>query len=105
MIKPIEDKMDAVAALCRRYSVVRLELFGSATSGDFDDLASDLDFIVEFAPDCDLGPWLTHYFDLQDQLQNLLGRPVDLVMSAAPAFDDTHFRDMANRTRTLLYAA
>jgi hypothetical protein len=34
----------------QRHHVGRLELFGSATSSDFDPTESDLDFLVEFAP-------------------------------------------------------
>lgn len=46
----IESHRDALADLCRRYDVRRLELFGSAARGDFDLRSSDLDFLVEFAP-------------------------------------------------------
>jgi uncharacterized protein len=35
-------------ALCRRFHVRRLDVFGSAARGDFDPEHSDVDFIVEF---------------------------------------------------------
>ena len=42
-----------IAALCRRFGVRRLELFGSGTSRDFDPQSSDLDFLVDFGADGD----------------------------------------------------
>ena len=65
-----------VAALCRRYGVQRLEVFGSAARGsDFDPARSDADFLVSFAPGCSLGA----FSDLKADLEALLGRAVDLV--------------------------
>ncbi len=45
----IDEKRDAVALICRRYGVARLEVFGSAARGtDFDTRKSDADFLVTF---------------------------------------------------------
>jgi predicted nucleotidyltransferase len=58
--------------------VARLELFGSAArSTDFDPRRSDVDFLVTFEPSTrnDLGA----FGDLKKELEQLLGRPVDLV--------------------------
>jgi predicted nucleotidyltransferase len=103
MISLIKDKQEVLADLCRRYGVRRLELFGSAATEAFDPSRSDLDFLVEFLPQQDLGPWLRHYFAFQDELQQLFGRSVDLVM--AGAVKQPRFRRELERTRTLLYAA
>ncbi len=103
MIQVLEDNRDAIAALCRKYHVAKLEVFGSAATGDFDPHASDFDFLVEFQPDQDLGPWLSHYFDLQKELETLLGKAVDLVMPAA--MKNPYFIREVNRTRRVLYAA
>jgi len=103
MIPLIEAHRDALAALCRRFGVARLEVFGSAADDSFGQDASDLDFLVEFLPGQDIGPWLAHYFDLQAALAELFGRPVDLVM--AGALKNPFFIREVNRTRRLLYAA
>jgi predicted nucleotidyltransferase len=103
MISLIESKQGLLADLCRRYGVRRLELFGSAATDAFDPGRSDLDFLVEFLPEQELGPWLRHYFAFQKELTRLFGRPVDLVLAAA--VKDPHFRRELERTRTLLYAA
>ena len=40
-----------IAAICQRYGIRRLEVFGSAARAtDFDPNRSDADFLVEFAP-------------------------------------------------------
>ena len=58
MFELTPDQRTLLADLCRRFGVVRLDLFGSATGPEFDPAASDLDFIVEYPPHHDLGPWL-----------------------------------------------
>jgi len=99
----IEQNRPAVADLCRQFGVASLEAFGSAVTGDFDPDRSDIDFIVEFAPGQDLGPWMSHYIKFKEALQTLLGRSVDLVMSTA--MKDPYFIREANKTRRQVYAA
>ena len=79
----IAQKRDGLVALCRRYDVARLEVFGSAARGtDFDPVASDADFLVTFKPGSRL-PRLEQFFGLARALAQLLGRPVDLVEPGA----------------------
>lgn len=99
----IEEKRDVLGELCRRYGVARLEVFGSAASDTFDPESSDVDFLVEFRPGVDLGPWLARYFDLQRELEGLLGLKTDLVMLSA--LRNPYFIREVSRTRKLLYAA
>ncbi|MCK4658451.1 MAG: nucleotidyltransferase domain-containing protein [Phycisphaerae bacterium] len=103
MIELIKQNRDALVEVCRRYGVARLEVFGSAATEAFDPEVSDIDFLVEFLPDQDIGPWLAHYFDFRDALQRLLGRSVDMVMPAA--MKNPYFIRQVNRTRQVLYAA
>lgn len=42
MIALVEDNRDAIVALCERFGVRRLALFGSAAKGTFDPATSDL---------------------------------------------------------------
>src|SRR5215211_4433890 len=55
----IAEHLEAIRALCREFGVARLEVFGSVCTPDFDSERSDIDFIVEYPPDYDFGPWLT----------------------------------------------
>jgi hypothetical protein len=102
MISELEQHRTDVEALCRRFQVHRLDLFGSAASGEFRAEESDIDFLVEFEPPDGTGH-ADRYFGLLEALQQLFGRPVDLVV--ASAIRNPYFRESVERTRTLLYAA
>jgi len=102
MIPLIEQHRQDLHALCRRYGVARLEVFGSAAAAQSDHSARDVDLLVEFHPAADMGP-ADQYFGLLEDLQSLLGRPVDLV--CARAMQNPYFIDEVNRSRSLLYAA
>lgn len=78
----IHQKAAAIADLCHRFHVRRLALFGSSLSPRFDPERSDLDFLVEFEP-LPSGEHARTYFGLIEQLENLFGRPVDLVEKGA----------------------
>jgi predicted nucleotidyltransferase len=82
MVAVLENKRDAIADLCARYGVVRLDIFGSALRDDFRPGQSDVDLLVEFGP---MDPYACAeaYFDLLDELRELLGVEVDLVMTGA----------------------
>ena len=99
----IEQHLDEIRYLSREYGIVRLEVFGSVCTPEFDPESSDIDFIVEYPPDYDFGLWLTRYFEFKERLEALLGRPVDLIM--ASAMRKPHFIESVNETRQLLYAA
>jgi predicted nucleotidyltransferase len=93
----------ALEELCRRFCVRRLELFGSAATDRFDFAASDLDFLVEFEQESPMGPF-HQYIDFQIALEELFGRPVDLVEPSA--IRNPYFRQAVDRgQRTVLYAA
>jgi len=74
----IADKRDSLIALCKRYDVARLEVFGSALrAANFDPARSDVDFLVTFAPHARND--FASFLDLKEALEALLGRPVDLI--------------------------
>ena len=65
---------DELLAILNRHGVTNPEIFGSAARGDDHD-GSDLDLLVDLAPDTDL-------FDLvriKAELEEVLGGPVDLI--------------------------
>lgn len=80
---PIHPRVSAVLpsirSLCERYAVKRLGLFGSAARDDWDPRCSDFDFVVDFAKDLDL-PWYGQLTGLIADLEQLLQRPVDVVV-------------------------
>lgn len=101
MIAEIMEHRDEVVALCRRFGVQRLDVFGSASSGEINP-RSDIDFLVELEPP-DGGSRFDAFFGLKEGLEALLGRPVDLVDPSALA--NPYFAAMVEITRQELYAA
>ena len=95
--------LEQIRALCRAYSVVRLEVFGSALTPRFDPATSDIDFLVEYPPGHDLGPWMKLHFAFREQLAALIGRPVDLLV--LDAIRKPRFIEAIRGRRRLLYAA
>jgi len=67
---------DALAAVCARYRVRELALFGSAARGDARP-DSDVDLLVVFEDEARVS--LFTLIDLQAELSTLFNRPVDLV--------------------------
>ncbi|MCI0631903.1 MAG: nucleotidyltransferase domain-containing protein, partial [Phycisphaerales bacterium] len=64
---------------CRKWDIVRLEVFGSALRDDFGP-KSDLDFLITFAPESRHG--LLDLIAAEEELEEMLGRPVDLMTRA-----------------------
>ena len=91
--------MGALEALCRRWGVRRLALYGSALRDDFGP-ESDIDVLVELAADSPaLG--LT-FFTLKFELEDLFGREVDL---ATPGSIYEPFRERIFSTSRDVYVA
>ncbi len=103
MIPLVEDKKTEIAAVCQRYGVERLDLFGSASGEGFDPGRSDLDFVVTFERTNSLNLF-DRYFCLKEDLESLFRREVDLVMEGALR-KDQRFADGVAETRVALYAA
>src|ERR1017187_8099984 len=76
LISGIELPIDRIAEVCRRYDVQELSVFGSAARGDMRP-ESDIDILVDFTPGARIG--LVRFASLNEELQGLLGRSVDLV--------------------------
>ena len=102
MYRIIEEQRETLKSLCARFVVRRLEIFGSATTDRFDPATSDLDFLVEFEP-VPPAEMAACYFGLLESLEDILARPIDLVM--IPAIKNPYFLQGIERSRTLLYAA
>lgn len=102
MIAAIEQRRRELGAICQRFGVGRLEVFGSVAAGRYQTETGDLDFLVEFA--LPVGPgYADRYLGLLEALRALFGQPVDLVVSSA--ITNPYFRESVDKTRALLYAA
>lgn len=103
MLTDIETRRTELDALCRRYHVCRLDLFGSAARADFDPARSDFDFLVEFDRGHPDALSLATYFGLKDSLEALFGRPVDLVEPRA--VENPYLKASIDRSREPVFAA
>lgn len=98
----IENRGAEITALAERFHVATLSLFGSAATGAFDPLRSDVDLLVTFR---DMPPTehADAYFGLLEALQELLGRRVDLLEEGA--IHNPYLRRSIDATKRTLYAA
>ncbi len=82
-----------------RHAITRLALYGSALRSDLGP-ASDIDILVEFEPGH--VPGLLHLAQMEIELENSLGRPVEL-----RTYEDLSrfFRDDVAASARTLYAA
>ena len=92
--------LSALPALCRRFRVRRLDLFGSAADDRFDPARSDLDFPVDFEDMPDTA-YADAYFGLRDGLALLFGREIDLLTEAA--LENPYMRRQVEAQRQRLF--
>mgnify|MGYP002625302701 CR=1 FL=1 len=87
-------------ALCDKWKVRELSLFGSVLRDDFDE-DSDVDVLVSFETDA---PWsLWDLIVMRDELSAMFGRPVDLV--EREAIENPFRRHRILTTREIIHAA
>jgi len=73
----ILEHLEPIRAACCRHGVSFLDLVGWAARDDFDASRSDVDVLVDF-PD-ELLDLFGAYRGLREELQHILGRPVDVI--------------------------
>lgn len=96
----LQENRIAIAELCRRFGVERLEAFGSSNRSDFDPEQSDFDFVVDFG---EFQPGIARrYIEFADALESLLGRRVDLVFEQRMK---PRFRAAVDETREVIFAS
>ena len=81
----VSARREQVMAVAARHHANRVRVFGSVARGD-DRPDSDIDLLVDFAPDSSL-------FDLMRmarELEDLLGHPVDVVSTGGLKDRDRH---------------
>jgi uncharacterized protein len=101
MLETIQTKHAELEALCHKYDVTELALFGSALTAAF-STQSDLDFLVTFQ---DMTPVqrAEAFFGLWFGLEDLFERNVDLVVR--DAIQNPYFKQEVIKTSKGLYAA
>lgn len=75
LLTELINKKNQIEALRLKYGARRIRVFGSVARGE-ESKDSDIDFLVDFPRGYDL---FTQRLPLTENLQKLLGRPVDVI--------------------------
>jgi predicted nucleotidyltransferase len=102
MPRVLEGHRPELVELCRKYRVRRLDVFGSAARGDFNEHLSDVDLLVEF-DDMPHADRADAYLGFLMAVEALLRRRVDLVELGAVR--NPYLRRGIEESRELVYAA
>ena len=102
MTHVLEGHRPELVDLCRKYRVRRLDVFGSAARGDFNEHSSDVDLLVEF-DDMPHADRADAYLGFLMAVEALLRRRVDLVELGAVR--NPYLRRGIEESRELVYAA
>jgi len=97
----VDKQINQIAALCARYGVKELYLFGSALREDFGQ-ESDIDFAAVFMRNGVAGSF-DQYFNFKAELERLLERPVDIVCPSS--IRNSILKREIEETKRLIYAA
>jgi uncharacterized protein len=92
--------LEQIEAFCRKYGVTEFSLFGSILREDFGP-DSDVDVMLAFQPG--RGFTFENTPDIQDDLERLFGRPVD-VIEKGRIRNPIRYRNIMNSYR-VVYAA
>ena len=99
----IDLPMNAIKALCNRWQVEELALFGSALRDDFGP-ESDIDVLIRFKSE--RTPGLFGIVEMERELADVFGRKVDLVTRAAIETSRNYIRRKAIlESAQVVYAA
>lgn len=103
-MKLIELNLQRIIDICRKHRVKSLAVFGSILTDRFND-SSDVDMLIDFEDYDRDNPhgfdYVTNFFNLQDSLETLLKRKVDLVVESS--LRNKYFINNINRTKQAIY--
>ena len=84
-----------------KYNVKSLYAFGSVCTENFNK-NSDIDLLISFNP-MDYGDYADTYFEITEELEKILKRPVDLITDKS--LGNPYFIESLNQTKTPIYEA
>lgn len=95
----VDENINELIDLCKQHNVRDLYLFGSVLTDKFND-KSDIDLVVQFG-EIDILEYFDNYMDFKENLEILLGRPVDLLENQA--IHNPILRKSVDRNKKLVY--
>lgn len=101
-MKLIEMNMDKIVALCKKYKVAKLWVFGSILTPRFNE-NSDVDFLVDFdEKQIELLEYADNFFSFIHEIEAVVGRKVDMVVNKS--IKNRFFRAEVDETKKLLWS-
>jgi len=85
----VEIPKEKIKAFCRKWKIIEFALFGSVLREDFRP-DSDIDVLVTFAPDARYS--LFNLVEMQEELEQIFGRKVDLIEREAVEQSQNYIR-------------
>lgn len=98
-MKLIENNIQKIVALCKKYKVNKLFVFGSILTDRFND-NSDVDLVVSFNKS-EINDYFDNYFDFKYSLEELFGRDVDLLEEQT--IKNPYLKKNVDATKALIY--
>ncbi len=108
MNKLILDNIEPIKSVCKKHFVKSLYVFGSAATNTMKE-SSDIDFLYEIDLDNFKGwdngeyDYVKNLADIQEELQNILGRKIDLIKNKY--FQNKYFRSSIEQSKTMIYGS
>lgn len=96
----IQNKMPEVIRLFIKHKVKDASVFGSVLDKNFNK-ESDIDFVVNLKEGIDPAEAGGHLWDLQDELEILLQRQIDIITERS--LKNPYFIDEVNSTKVRIY--
>ena len=98
-MKLIENNIQKIVALCKKYKVNKLFVFGSILTDRFNE-DSDVDLVVSFNK-AEISDYFDNYFDFKYSLEELFGRDVDLLEEQT--IKNPYLKKNVDATKALIY--
>ena len=98
-MKLIENNIQKIVALCKKYKVNKLFVFGSIITDSFNE-DSDVDLVVSFNK-AEISDYFDNYFDFKYSLEELFGRDVDLLEEQT--IKNPYLKKNVDATKALIY--
>ena len=104
MNKSIHKNSEVMVALCKRFKVKRLELFGDGVHSDAKEDREEIGFIVDFNYDGESWGGVELYYGLERALEAIFGHEVGYFTPVALK-NNPYLRRRVEKTRTPFYEA
>lgn len=97
----INQHIESLRALSKKYQVKTMYVFGSSVRDSFSD-SSDIDILISFK-DITIEAYTDNFFNLHHDLEGLFGRKVDLITESS--LSNPYLIESILESRQLVYAA